>query len=156
MAWSEIPDADVDVGSVLDEDLFVRIRDNLVALRAFLFSFLFAEQTTSSGTFVDLASAQVFVPDLTDDPDVTRAATVIVEGKQASGAGELRLKDSASGNTGSAVAVSSSSYSDKTLTLALDNAWAGTIRTLVVQGRITSGATLAAQSVNRVAGTLVY
>lgn len=160
MSWTDIPDTDVDVGSYGKEDLvFTRLRDQLRTLRQTLFAWLFAEATTTSGTFVALTGSAitVFIPSMPSYSGLTRNVRLRFENKvSGGGTGTLRLRDQASGNTSAVeVTVTSAAYVEQTLDLAIDAGWVDTFRVIEVQAKTTAG-TVAARSDNRIGATLDY
>lgn len=160
MAWVDIPNTDIDVGSYGREDLvFQRFRDNLRALRQALFPWLFAEVSTTSTTYVTLAGTTkvVWIPDLPDYSGLARKVTLRFEGKCTATQATFRLRDVGSGNVSATpVSTASANYVDLTLDLAVDSSWKGTLRTFELQALVTSGGQGYARVIDRVASTLDY
>jgi len=161
MAWIEIPDTDVDVGSYCREDLvFQRLRNNLRELRRGLFPWIFAEKSTTSATFVTLTgtSVELPIPNLGAYTGLVRKVRIVLDVKiSGGGTGEYRLREAVSGNTGTAVTgITATSYTPQTLEIDIDASWLDTVRTFEVQARKLSGGTAFAQAPNRIAGTVFY
>lgn len=158
MAWTDILSTDTDIGSPIDEDLTEGLRANQLLTRAALFGVSFAEVTTASATYVTVQSVRVYVPDLDDYTGIQRELTAEIEAKvsNASGVATYMLEDDSSGDTGSEVTTSATSYGWQELTLDLDATWAGTNRTINIQAKITGGYTAYARSENAVSWRVAY
>lgn len=99
------------------------------------FSMEFGAQTTQSGTYADLASLTIQVPDWA--ATTMNTLVVPVEAYMDANGGDVRLKDEDSADTGTAVAVDNTgSYADKTLELSIGSTWGDTDRTIIVQGKV--------------------
>ena len=122
MAYVDIPDADVDLDSFGKEtDVFQRLRDNIRAGRETVFAWPYAEQSTNSATFVTLDSVRLFVPNVPAFTGIARQIIHDFEAKIApAGTGTYRLRDNVSGNTGTEVTTTNTSYEAKSATLNID------------------------------------
>lgn len=153
MAWTDIPDTDIDTNSPLDTDLFTELRDNIRECARSVVNYEYAEQSTTSATFVTLVSREIFIPDV-DGP--IGQANLIAEVRVSTDTGSFRLRDNASTNVGATVTTTSATYEDKTLSITIDASWQGTLRTIEVQGHRGTGGTAFTQVVNRIAFEIEY
>jgi len=161
VAWIEIPDSDIGVGSYAREDLVLqRFRNNLRELRRGLFPWIFAEASTGSSSWVPLTGTTVAlpIPNLASYSGLTRKVRLICDVKiSGGGTGEYRLRETVSGNTGTAVTgITATSYTAQALEIAVDASWLDTVRTFEVQAQKISGGTAFAQAPGRIAGTVFY
>jgi hypothetical protein len=157
MAYVEIPDSDIGVGDYGRTDtVFTRLRDNIRALRHSLYAVLFAETTTTSTTFVQAKRFEIFVPDRPDETGYSRELRLRIEGRVSAGTGEWRLKDVASGNAGTAASSTSTTYGERSMTLAVQSSWKGTLRQIDVEFRQVTSGTVYARSDARIAGELDF
>lgn len=153
--YTEITDSDIDVNSPLDTDLFSAFRDNQRALRFSLFGYVFAEATNTSTGYTTFATGDVFVPDFGTYSGQTNTITVRFQGKISSGDANFRLQDSDSGNTGSEITVSQTTYLNSEVSIGVDASWYGTRRTLLLEGKSSAGGTVAAKNNTGVATSSV-
>lgn len=161
MAWTDIPDTDIDVGSYAREDLvFQRLRDNMRALRIALFAWLFPEATTTSASWVTLTGTQVsvLIPNFPDYTAYQRKLRFVFDKKIAGGGtADYRIRETVSGNTGPAlVGIASTSYTAGTVEIDVAASWVDTSRTFELQAQKVGGGTAYAQSINRVSATLFF
>lgn len=160
MAWVDIPDADIDVGSFLREDLVTfRLRDNLRELRRSVLAWVFPEATTTSSTYVALAGTdlKIFIPDYADYSGLQRRLTVWIDYKVSGNSADYKIVETVSGNSGTALTgLTSTTYVAINLTIDVQSSWKGTMRTFQIQAKKTSGGTLYAQAVAQVAAVLEY
>lgn len=124
-------------------------RDFVLARRPLQVSF--AEASTTSTSYVTLASFELFVPDYA----VGKSLALYIEGRQPTSGtdGAWRLQDNASATDGTEIAVPDGSASYANLgpsLLVIDAAWVGTQRTINVRGKAGAG-TLNLRSLNLVA-----
>ncbi len=158
MAWNPIADTDRDTNSPIDEDLVGDIVGNIRELRQDLVAHEYAEASTTSATFVSLTSSdkEMLIPDVDDYTGIQRTYSCIIEGRVSTDTGSFRLRESVSGNTGGTVTTTNASYEDLTLTINVDAAWAGSLRTFEIQAHRGTGGTVFSRVVNRRAGELKY
>ena len=157
MAYVEIPDADCDLDSYGREDtLFERLRDNIRAIRVLICSWLYAENTTTSTSYVTLESVDIAIPDVDGWTSQQRAFTHRFECKVSGGTGTFQLRDSASSDVGSEVTTTATGYESKEASIDVDAGWIGTTRTFELRAKVTATDTVYAQSVDNVASQLEF
>lgn len=139
MAYTDIPDTDVDIDSPLDEDLFEDLRDNDEAIRQNLFGVEIAEQSTASATYVTLTSFDVYLPSLPDYTGIQRSLVFEAEVRTTAGTATYKVTDNAAAVDSTEATTTSAAYESKEVTLNFAAGLAGTIRTIDVKGKTTAG-----------------
>lgn len=159
--YREIDDTHIDVDSPAKTvSIFEKLRDNTDATRVLLVPTNQTAVNTTSTTFVKMGSSiYVPLPTMADYTGIQRNLEAIILGYlDASGTGTVRLRDVASGNTGTEVTVTSVTPAADDITPDLDflSAWQDTVREIEVQGKVTSGQQLTLSWVNRAGWRLDY
>jgi len=135
-AYVPIPDTDADIDSPGAEDFFQALRDNIAAARVNHVYMDVAQQDTSGvGSYETLWSFFLKLPPIAAEPLISPEIIGFVRAKVSANNGDFRLRDSASGNAGTPINVTSTSLVTINPTLALDTAWYGSIRTIQVQAQ---------------------
>lgn len=137
-------------------NVFQALRDNIAGARVQLVPMDITEKSTSSSSYVTLWNFPVHIPSAVAEPKNTAEITAWLEAKVSANNGDFRLKDSASGNVGSAVNVTATSYADIEPTLTIQNAWRGTTRTIIVQTRQNTAGTAFGKAENSIASRFDY
>ena len=157
MAYTDVPDSDIDVDSPLDTDLFTALRDNDNETRQILFGYNRAEVTTTTSGYTTLATFSLYLEDLPDYTGIQRKLVMPIELKQ-SGGGTVtfRLQDNAAAVESNEVTETSATYVwSADLTLNFAAGLEGTTRTINLQAKVTSGDAFA-RSQNRAAVRVHY
>lgn len=139
MAYTDIPDTDVDVDSPLDEDLLEDLRDNDNFLRETVFGAEIAEASTASATYVTLASFDVYLQDLPDYTGIQRSLTVRLEVKTTSGTATYKVTDNDAAVDSTEDTTTSAGYEAIEVTLNFAAGLAGTTRTIDIKGKTSAG-----------------
>lgn len=159
MAWTDIPAADVDVDSPIDEDLVAALRDNLIECRVCVLGIEVYEDTTNNTSWTTSATVYVWLPDLADQDGLQRSLTLTVELKvTGGGTGYFRLRDDGAAVNGDAPSTTSTSYEDEVSTVDFATGLKGSVRTILVQFYHSAGGgqTVEIKNENRATGVLVY
>lgn len=138
LAYTAVPDTDVDIDSPVDEDLMEELRDNIDASRVAVFGVSFTERNTQGTSFSSLVTFDVTIPDL-PDPQNGRSLTVALLGKVDDGptrTGTYRISDGTTDGTEDTT--TSATNEEMTSTITVPASWAGTTKTIQIQGKIDS------------------
>jgi hypothetical protein len=149
----DLADTDVDIDSPLTTGLFENFRQCDRALRRAVMGFHIPETTFTSATYVQLAEAYIWIPDLADFDGIQRQLLFEFEAKVTSGTATFKLVSVVDSDEPTQTATS---YTSTTCTLDIAGALKGTVLYFSVQGKIAGGGTGYIKSVNRLTSLLEF